>query len=318
MLENRRNFIKKSIILGAALSLPMSLPARAATVHREFKTRNAKNALVLYYSQTGLTSRYGKLIACILKEKGLTVDALDMQGFDKNRLTRYDLIIVGTPVFYYDIPANVSDWLAGIPSILGTPVAAFASFGGPEGNQNNAVCHTLHLLTDKGGIAVGHAAFRSIPAYPTPNWDGPNQVSGQHLPNEATYEQVRRFTGQILVQVSRGESIAYESQLAAREFLRMLPLVWLNKKMISRHTVDAATCINCQICVKKCPTGAINPAKQFVDGDKCLACFGCLNNCPVGAVVMEYGGKRLYGFPEYLRRRKINILEPVEFQSCRL
>jgi len=53
----------------------------------------------LCYSQTGLTSRYGRLIGCILKEKGLAVDALDMQGFDKSRLTDYDLIIVGTPVF---------------------------------------------------------------------------------------------------------------------------------------------------------------------------------------------------------------------------
>jgi ferredoxin/flavodoxin len=317
-METRRNFIKKSAIICAALSMPLPHPAPGHAAHREFKTRDPKRALILCYSQTGLTSRYGKLIACTLKEKGLTADLADMRHFDKKLLMDYDLIIVGSPVFYYDIPSNVSDWLTAMPKITGTPMAAFVSFGGPEGNQHNALCRTLRLLGDAGGVAVGMDAFRSIPAYPTPTWDSVNQRSGEHFPNEATYDQVRRFAGQILVRVSRGEAVTYESKIAVREVLRMLPLVWLNKKAINKHTVDAAKCIGCQTCVKKCPVAAIHPEKQFVDQEKCLACFGCLNNCPAGAVVMEYRGKRLYGFPEYLRRRKIAILESPEFQSCRL
>jgi ferredoxin/flavodoxin len=317
-METRRNFIKKSVILCAALSLPLPLAANSQAAYREIKTRNPKRALVLCYSQTGFTSRYGKLIACLLKKKELTTDLADMRSFDRQRLKDYDLILIGSPVFYYDIPANVSDWLAAMPKITGTPVAAFVSFGGPEGNQHNALCHTLRLLADREGVPVGMDAFRSIPAYPTPTWDGANQRAGEHLPNEATYEQVRRFTGRILAQVSGGEAVGYEAELAAREFLRMLPLAWLNKKAISKHTVDASRCILCQTCVKKCPVGAINPNKQLVDRGKCLACFGCLNNCPADAVVMEYRGKRLYGFPEYIRRRKLAILEPPEFQSCRL
>ncbi len=317
-METRRAFMKKSAILCAAAGLPLSFPSNGRTAERELKTRNPQRALVLCYSQTGLTSRYGRLIGCILKEKGLAVDALDMQGFDKSRLTDYDLIIVGTPVFYYDIPSNVGDWLTALPSITGRPVAAFVSFGGPEGNQHNAVCHTLRLLSDAGGVAVGMDAFRSIPAYPTPTWDGPNQIAAEHLPNEATYEQVRRFTGQVLAQVGRGEAIAYDPEFALREFLRALPLVWLNKKAISRHTVDGAKCILCQTCVRKCPVAAIDPARQAVDKEKCLACFGCLNNCPVDAVVMDYRGERLYGFREYLRRRKLTIAEPPEFRSCSL
>jgi len=317
-METRRDFIKKSAILCAALSLPPALITTARASHREMKTRDPKRALVLYYSQTGFTSRYGRLMACILKEKGLTADLADMRSFDKKRLTEYDLILVGSPVFYYDIPTNVSDWLTAIPKITGTPVAAFVSFGGPEGNQHNALCHSLRLLENAGGVATGMTACRSIPGYPTPNWDSANQRSGEHLPNEATYEQVRGFTRQILERIQRGESITYESEISAREIFQTLPLVWLNKKAISKHTVDATKCILCRTCVKKCPVNAIHPEKQFVDRDRCIACMGCLNNCPADAVVMEYRGKRLYGFPEYLRRRKITILEPPEFQSCKL
>lgn len=318
-METRRNFIKKSVIIGAALSLPMRFPAQVkAAARREFKTRDLKRALVLCYSQTGMTSRYGSLIGCIMKDKGITVDLADMRSFDKKHLTDYDLILIGSPVFYYDIPVNVTDWLAAIPKITGISVAAFVSFGGPEGNQHNAVCHSLRLLENAGGVATGMDAFRSIPGYPTPNWDSANQRSGEHLPNEATYQQVRGFTGQILRRVKQGESIMYESELSAREMLHTLPLAWFNKKAINKHSVDATKCILCRTCVKKCPVGAIHPERQFVDRDICVACFGCLNNCPADSVVIEYRGKRLYGFPEYLRRRKITILEPREFQSCRL
>lgn len=315
-METRRNFIKKSVIAGAALSLP--LPATVMAASRELKTREPQRALVLCYSQSGFTSRYGKLIACILKDMGLTAYLGDILSFDKKRVTDYDLILIGSPVFYYDIPSNVCDWLAAMPKITGIPVAAFVSFGGPEGNQRNSLCHALRLLEDKGGVAVGMDAFRSIPAYPTPAWDSANQRSGEHLPNEATYQQVRKFTKQSLERVQRGESIPYHSEITIRQMLKTLPLVWLNKKAVNRHTVDAAKCILCQTCVQKCPAEAIQPERQLVDRNKCLACFGCLNNCPADAVVMEYRGKRLYGFPEYLRRRSFTILDPHEFRTCAL
>ena len=317
-METRRSFIKKGVIIGAAVCLPAAIGRESLASYPDLKTRHPKKALVLWYSQTGQTSRYARLIGCILKDRGLAVDVRDMQEFDKNGLANYDLIVVGTPTFYYDTPDNVRDWLQAIPLIPGTPVAAFVSFGGPEGNQHNAATHILKLLIEKGGVPVGRDAFRNIPSYPTPKWNTANQISGQHLPNAATYDQVRRFAADVLERITRGQTIAVGYEIALREGLRVLPLIWLNKKAISKHTVDAGKCIGCQTCVKKCPTKAINPSRQTVDRDKCLACFGCLNNCPADAVVMEYRGERLYGFPEYLRRNKIVILEPPEFKACKL
>lgn len=317
-METRRSFIRKSVIIGAAICLPAAVGRESLAAYPDLKTRNPKKALVLWYSQTGQTSRYARLIACILKDRGIAVDVRDMQEFDKNGLASYDLIIVGTPTFYYDTPDNVRDWLQTIPLIPGTPVAAFVSFGGPEGNQHNAATHILKLLLEKGGVPVGRDAFRNIASYPTPKWNTANQISGQHLPNAATFDQVRRFAADVLERITRGQAIAVGYEMALREGLRVLPLIWLNKKLISKHTVDAAKCIGCQTCVKKCPTKAINPSRQTVDRDKCLACFGCLNNCPADAVVMEYRGERLYGFPEYLRRNKIVILEPPEFKACNM
>lgn len=315
-METRRDFIKKSAIVGAALCLPVSLTRESRADYTDLKTRTPKKALILWYSQTGQTRRYARLMGCILKAKNLTIGDSEIREFDKKRLPDYDLIIIGTPVFYYDTPFNVSEWLETIPSIKGIPVAAFVSFGGPEGNQHNASCHILKLLAKKGGVPVGRNAFRNIATYPTPNWNNNTQISGQHLPNAATFDQVRRFTADMLERINCGETISIGYELAMREGLRALPLVWMNKKAINKHTVDAQKCIGCGTCVRKCPTKAINPFKQIVDRDKCLACFGCLNNCPADAVVMEYRGERLYGFPEYLKRNKITIMEPPEFSTC--
>jgi ferredoxin/flavodoxin len=316
-MDSRRNFIKKSAILGAALCLPVSLTKEGYASYSELKTRSPKKVLILWYSQTGQTLSYARLIACVLQSKNITVDKREIQEFNKKLMPDYDFIIIGTPVFYYDTPSNVVQWLETIPSIKGTPVAAFVSFGGPEGNQHNASCHLLKLLAQKGGVPVGRDAFRNIPSYPTPNWNSANQIAAKHLPNAATFDQVKRFSNDTLERISRGETRPVNYEKALREGLRALPLIWLNKKAITKHTVDAQKCIGCETCLRKCPTKAINPFGQFVHRDKCLACFGCLNNCPADAVVMEYRGVRLYGFPEYLKRNRITIMEPPEFKTCK-
>jgi len=62
-METRRNFIKKSAIVGAALCLPISLTRESRAAYPDLKTRNPKNVLVLWYSQTGQTRRYASLSA---------------------------------------------------------------------------------------------------------------------------------------------------------------------------------------------------------------------------------------------------------------
>ena len=49
-----------------------------------------------------------------------------------------DLIVMGSPVFYYDVPGYVKNYIRSWPDLNRTPVAAYVTFGGPEGNQHNA------------------------------------------------------------------------------------------------------------------------------------------------------------------------------------
>ncbi len=314
-MNSRKSFLKKGIIMLASFSIPGCSGSFSQESYKPMKTRQPEKALVIWYSQSGHTKRYGRLIARIWEKIGLNVDACDIRDIDRSELANYDLVVIGTPVFYYDTPSNVRDWLKGIPNIDGTPVASYASFGGPEGNQHNAACSLLELMLDKGGVPVGLDTFKNMATWPSPSWDGPGLWENKHLPNEETYNSVRNFATRVVREVKHGNTIAVERRTAVREFLRILPLVWFTKCAIGTHAIDKDKCTECGTCVERCPSGAIDLSGFKVDTDRCIACYGCINNCPADAVVMEFMGKKIYGFPEFLRRNNITIKEPTELQK---
>jgi len=85
-----------------ALLCRLVYPAEPS-VYQDLKTRNPGKALVLWYSQTGLTGRYGKQIACILQEESCRGSAGPAEL--TVRVPDYDLLVFGSPVFYYESPS---------------------------------------------------------------------------------------------------------------------------------------------------------------------------------------------------------------------
>ncbi len=313
-MDSRKSFLKTGMIMIAAFMIPGLRKAFSSDLYKPMKTGEPKKCLVIWYSQAGHTRLYGKLIAKILDKLGLDADAYDIRDIDKSILPNYDLIIIGSPVFYYDTPINVRNWLKSIPNIDGIAVASYVSYGGPEGNQHNAACTILELLADKGGVPVDIGTFVNMSTWPSASWNGPGQIENKHLPNEETYNNVRSFANNLILKIKKGETFIIDRKIAAREFLSILPLAWLTKCLLGTHKIDKNKCIECGTCVKKCPAGAIELSKYKVHQDRCIACFGCINNCPEQAIIMEFMGSEIYGFPEFLRRNKIAIIEPKELK----
>ena len=75
--------------------------------------------------------------------------------------------------------------------------------------------------------------------------------------------------------------------LAARFWCRYLcplggALGWLSKLAIFRRRVGME-CKGCTLCTEICPTGTINPAKEYnSDPSECTMCLDCLEVCPRG------------------------------------
>ncbi|MCB2193086.1 MAG: EFR1 family ferrodoxin [Deltaproteobacteria bacterium] len=320
-MDNRRDFLKKSALVSAGLAVPaLSSCACLDTIRAKvpMKTRQVNSALVVWYSQTGNTRRYGRLMAKTMQKQGVKVTACDLREADLGKIGEYDLLVVGSPVFYYDAPEYVQQWVGSLPVLAGMPVAAYVSFGGPEGNQYNAACSILERLVQKQGVPVAQKAFMNLGSYPL-SWAGDkiNKTPWKHhsLPDRQTYGQVREYARYVLQQVAKGQPAEFSKKLTLREISTYFGPIWWTKRSIEKHYLMEDQCIACGTCEEKCPSGAIDLADYSVNREACVLCFGCLNNCPAQAVYMQYDGTRLIGFQEFLKAKKIKILEPAELKS---
>jgi NAD-dependent dihydropyrimidine dehydrogenase PreA subunit len=53
------------------------------------------------------------------------------------------------------------------------------------------------------------------------------------------------------------------------------------------YQVDEETCIGCEICRKRCPTGAVTGEKKkphVIHIEDCIKCDVCYTNCPAKAI----------------------------------
>ncbi len=263
-------------------------------------------ALLAYYSQTGHTRRYATAMAQALREAGLTVHLSEYR--DLSDLPGFDLLIVGTPVLYADVPGNLRDWLRELPRLGGIPVAAFSCFGGHGDGQEHTAHEALRLLADRGGRPVGAGCFGAMSTF-APTWSMGNEARTlryRHMPDAASYERARAFARRVL----EGRTAPPVRRLRRDSLLRAVPQVALNRRAITHHRVDRARCTDCGLCEERCPTGAIHPKLGTVDKAACIACLGCVNSCPAQAVRMRYLGRRVEGWVDFKKRHGLRILEP--------
>jgi len=301
-VDCRRTFLKKSAVGVAALSVPTLSACRIDTLRpgTTFAARKPQHACILWYSQTGFTAKSGRAIADTLQAQGISVTSGDIRSTDQGWIDAADLVVIGSPVFYYDTPRYVKEWIQSLPDLGGKPVAAYVTFGGPEGNQHNAAYAILDHLADRGGVPVAMGTFMSVSTFPL-SWPEERQTLNEQLARfDRNRPQASAYAMEVVRQVESGRGEEFHKKLTLREITTHLGPVWWTKRLIQRHTIDADRCVQCGTCVRKCPVDAIDPPSAAIDTDACVLCFGCLNNCPEGAIRMESSGKRLVGFLEMM------------------
>jgi ferredoxin len=245
-------------------------------------------------------------------QAGLAVDLADYRAVDPAALSGYDLIALGTPVYYMDLPVNLRRWIRGLPSLKGIPVAAYVTYGGHGDGQHHTACGLLEEMARKGAVPAGRDMYGNMSTF-APTWsmgNGKRILKYKDRPDEQTFARARQFAADVLEKVRAGRSHEIDREFGLDSLTRLLPQVWFTRLMIGRHYIDKDACIECGLCQENCPADAIDLSEKIIDRDRCLVCLGCVNNCPAGAVKMTFLGSDVYGFPEFLKRNNITISEP--------
>ena len=320
-MENRRCFLKKGAIIAAMTAfpvLPSCIPLNTIEAKVSLKSKKIKKAAVLWYSQTGNTQKCGKVLAKTLEKKGIKVVYGDLRDIDKSIVSNVDLVVMGSPVFYYDTPDFVKEFIQSLPDINGIPVAAYVTFGGPEGNQYNAGCSILEGLVKKNGVPVGLESFMSISSYSLSFKENDTDVKTKNntiLPDQNTYKKVREYAGFIKSQIEKGSTSEFKRTLTLREFSTYFGPEWWTKLTVDNHYIIEQKCVGCGACAEKCPTNSIDLDRFSVDTDTCVLCFGCINNCQYQAMNMESNNEKLIGFHEYMEKNNFKFVLPHELKT---
>ena len=311
---------RKFLLLSFATAIGAFFFSTSGSVKRRIsrmKTRNPRKALVTWFSQTGHTERIGRIIAAELREKGIEVTEGDIREIDSSTVPNYELIVMGSPVYYADVPVTQKEWIESIPSINGIPVASYVTFGGAGDNQHNTACYLLDHLSDKGGVPVAMKIFSNMSTF-APTWSSGRSariLQYRNLPNEETFQKARDYAESVITIVESGQLQDISYKIHYGSLMRYLVTGSLMTLFIGRHRIVQKKCVQCGLCEDKCPASVITIDNYRINTDNCVACFGCVNLCPMEAHDMTFMGNKLYGFREFLRRNRIQIEEPHELNS---
>ncbi len=188
-----------------------------------------------------------------------------------------ELLVLAVPVYSGRVPQLVCDWLEG--AVLDTtPTACIVVYG------NRAFEDALLELTDmvkaRGGVPVAGAAF--IGEHSFSGADAPIAVA---RPDESDLDKAREFgarlgqTMQSIASVGDAQDLAVPGNRPYRERTSW-PLI--------DYIMAGDDCIQCGICARVCPVGAIDPEdSRKVDKEACIYCCACVKNCPTGSRAIQ-------------------------------
>jgi NAD(P)H dehydrogenase (quinone) len=116
-------------------------------------------ALVIYYSRSGNTKKMAELIAEGMQKEGLEVVLKDVKETQADELLAYDAIIIGSPVYYGTMAAQIKklfdDSVAFHGKLDNKVGAAFSSSANIGGGNETTVLDILNAMLIHGMILQG-------------------------------------------------------------------------------------------------------------------------------------------------------------------
>jgi len=241
--------------------------------------------LIVYFSQTGSTALVAGKISDGLHGAGWDVDLHNMNGQRPPDVGGYDMLGVGSPVYYFRTPFNVSAYLGRLPALNGLPAFVFVTYGALRFDGANAI---RRALASRGAREVGYFQAHGSDLYVGYLKEGYLFSPGH--PAAAELAGAERFGQDVAAHVG-GKGYARPEDDRPAPFIyrleRFLTGRWFASNVFSRlFRVDKGKCNACGVCVRLCPNGNIAESRGGLPvwGRDCLLCLTCELRCPEEAV----------------------------------
>ncbi|MCX8031901.1 MAG: 4Fe-4S dicluster domain-containing protein [Thermoleophilia bacterium] len=270
--------------------------------------------LVVYYSATGSTRKVARAI-CRGMQQVIDADVASVAEISPEEVANYDLIGIGSPIWFFRETANVRLFMYQLPSLAGKLGFVFCTHGtAPLGIFHSMV----PLLRRKGLTIIGwrdwYGSVYQVLHAPKPYFtDGHPDAT-----DLAEAEAFGRAMAERAVNIAAGQTDLIpelpsgpDCELTFQPHPIGEPFPGANPK----RRVDLETCKypDCTLCEDICPTHCI----QLMDdppsfGPECYNCSLCNRLCPTGAIKLEgEAAKRMQ--PE----KRINM-EKCRYPDCKL
>ena len=245
--------------------------------------------LIICFSLTGNTGTIADQIQAGIGQTGAECRTVTLGQAGGLNLAAFDLIGLGSPVYYYQEPFNVRDFLESLPQQQGRPWFVFCTHGNVIGNFFPSVAGRLEA---KGAQIIGYHhcyAGITVPFYPeftytTGHPDQRDLGEAREFGRWVT-EEYRAATGGDGYQPPEPGPVSSEHwmQMAATctpEFV---------SQAMPRLEYDPGLCDQCGLCADNCPVGGIDlEAEPPRMQEPCIYCHQCVTLCPTGALNADW------------------------------
>jgi flavodoxin/ferredoxin len=261
--------------------------------------------LIIYFSQTGNTRKIADCIRDGIIDVTGQCDIMTITEAEPSLFLNYDLIGLGSPVFYYKEPFNVKDFIEAFPDLKAQHWFVFCTHGNVIGNFFPSV---TQRLKKKGAIVIGfHNTYANItvPFYPKPSY-----TSGH--PDVYDLYQAKNFDKEV---ADRSPKITNENSALIPDPAPVSSEEWIEDsislsgdildQVLPKLRINKDTCIQCHECEGNCPVRGID-----IDADPprlqtpCIFCWQCVNVCPTLSIEADWRSLVAMAPDNYARYKK--------------